>query len=121
MFPKHTTKTGPELEVGDVVWAHGARLRLTAPAIDAARAKELAESHRALMLHHARTDQDRARVEAEFQRSITLRSFYVELVGNLWPETPHLIPKHWLPGYVVQGNHLATWPVEVPEPLPVAA
>lgn len=107
-LPKYTTKTAPELKIGDVVWAHGARLRLTQLNIDAEKAKSLAESYRSLMLHHVRTDRDRTRVEEEYQRSLTLRNFSVEFIGYLPGAMGELSPSWWTNNYHVQGNHLAT-------------
>lgn len=113
-FPKYTTKTTLELKIGDVVRAHGVRLRLTRINVDAKKAKSLADSHKSLMLHYARTEQDQARIEVEYARSLTLRNFSVEFVGYLHQDGGNndLSPAWWNRHYTVQGNHLATWPVE---------
>jgi hypothetical protein len=109
---KYTTKTAPELKVGDVVIAHGARLRLTVLNINAEKAKVLADNYRGLALHHARSELDRARAEEEYQRSLTLRNFSVEFLGYLPGVHDDLSATWWNKNYNVQGNHLATWPVE---------
>lgn len=110
--PKHTTKTAPELKIGDVVWAYGARLRLTGINIDAERAKSLAEGKRQLAHYHARSEQDRYRAETEYLDDLTLRNFSVEFVGYLPGAVGDLPPSWWDRNYTIQGNHLATWSVE---------
>lgn len=112
-LPKHTTKTTPELQIGDVVWAHGVRLRLTKINIDAEKARSLAESRRSLAQYHARSDRDRYHAETVYLDDLTLRNFSVEFVGYLPGAVCDFSPQWWEKNYNVQGNHFATWAVEV--------
>lgn len=111
-FPKHITKTAPELKIGDVVWAHGARLRLTRLNIGAEKAQSLAENKRSLALYHARCEGDRLRAGMEYTSDLSLRNFSVEFVGYLPGVVCDLPGAWWTDNYHVQGNHLATWAVE---------
>lgn len=111
-FPKFTTKATPDLQIGDIVWAHGARLRLTKINIDAEKAKSLAESKKGLALYHARSEGDWLRAGMEYAGDLTLRNFSVEFVGYLPGAVCDLSPSWWEKNYHVQGNHFASWPVE---------
>lgn len=111
-LPKYTTKTTPELKIGDVVWAHRARLKLARLNIGAEKARKLADSKRGLALHHARSERDRLQAESAYQDDLTLRNFSVEFVGYLPGALGDLSSKWWDKNYNVQGNHFAMWAVE---------
>lgn len=100
------TLSTPQLEVGMIVQAHGARFRLTActhTAEDAANT---------LKFNNVRDLSETARVS-------TLRAFSTELLGNVHDEHPHSIPATFLyrdgdgNAWSIQGNHNAFWRVEL--------
>lgn len=104
-----TTKSTPNLKVGDVVIVHGCRFRLTEMTLDAAGAKKYAESS----MEYIWAQKDGPEATARYlEKMLSCRRFRTEFLGYVNPKWTDGIPRRWLKDWTIQGNHYAMWSVE---------
>lgn len=100
-----------ELRVGDVVWHHGGRFKLTECLIDGERADFLTRA----AVGYGFAEKDGPEALARYmERETNLRSFRGAYLGPSHDGVECSIPAGWRDGWNVQGNHLAHWIVELP-------
>lgn len=106
--------TTNQLRIGDVVQVHNGRFELTAFTWDTVQAARIAARIRSNRRPNSETTAEM--IEDDAQREESLRSFrtnYLGLANDGWPCG---VPDYLIAdgkGWMIQGNHLAAWDIEI--------